>query len=228
MIQMTQSLSNQSERTLEEERQQRERRFWDGYANRYDSLIRHLRKTYDVIIDLAREHIDPSKNVLEVATGTGIIALGVADRAGTVNACDISPEMIRIAEHKLAAMLLTNVSFAVQDGYALSYPDESFDVVIASNVLHVMMSPERALASIALVMEPDGVLLAPTYCHGNSFIAHIVSRIMSLRGFKAYHRWSVLTLQAFLEANGFCVVEFRVVKGQIPLFLPVLRKRQGE
>ena len=120
---------------VEDERTQEERRFWDGYAEHYDSLIRHLRRAYDEIIDVARVHIDPSKDVLEVATGTGIITLAVADRAGTVSACDISPEMIRVAERKLAATQLANVSFAVQDRYALSYPDESFGVVIASNVV---------------------------------------------------------------------------------------------
>lgn len=209
---------------MEESRRKRERQFWDVYAKRYDSIIWRLRRTYGVITEVAREHIDPSKDVLEVATGTGIITLGVADRAGSVAACDISAEMIRIAQRKLDETGLTNITFTVQDGYDLRYADASFDVVIASNVLHVMLSPEMALASIKRVMKPDAVLLAPTYCHGDSLLSHMVSRLMSLRGFKAYHRWSVSAIKTFFKTNGFQIVEFRMLKGAIPLVLPVLYK----
>ena len=211
-----------------EDRRQRERRFWDSYAGSYDPLIERLKRAYGRIIETARDHIDPSKNVLEVATGTGTITLGIADRAGAVKACDISPKMIDIAQRKLAERKFTNVSFSVQDAYDLNYPDGSFDVVIVSNALHVMISPERALASMARVMRQEGVLFAPTYCHGHSFLSRMVSRVMSLRGFEAHHRWSVSALQAFFEGNGFRVVNLQVVGGAIPLALPVLCKSQGE
>jgi ubiquinone/menaquinone biosynthesis C-methylase UbiE len=215
-----------TEQLLEDARQQKERKFWDAYAKHYDALIRRLQSTYTLIIDFAREHIDPTTDVLEVAAGTGNIALGVADLAAAVRACDISPEMIRIAEQKLAATRLPNITFTVQDGYALSYPDKSFDVVIASNVLHVMMSPERALASIARVMKQEAVLLAPTtYCHGHNLVSSTMSRIMTLRGFKAYHKWSIHSLRVFFENNGYSVVDWRVVRGLIPLVLAVLKKK---
>ena len=52
----------------------------------------------------------------------------------------------------------------------LPYADESFDVVIVSNALHIVPQPEKALQEIKRVLKDDGVLIAPTFTHaGNSF-----------------------------------------------------------
>jgi ubiquinone/menaquinone biosynthesis C-methylase UbiE len=162
--------------------------------------------------------------VLEVATGTGNIALSLAEYAGKVEASDISAEMIRIAQRKLSETGFTNITFSVQDGYELIYPNAAFDVVIASNVLHVMLSPEKALESIKRVMKTDAVFLAPTYCHGHSLLSRTISRIMSLRGFKAHHKWSVPALETFFKTNGFHIAQSQVIGGAVPLVLPVLYK----
>jgi len=211
---------------VEDARQKQERAFWDGYAKHYDALLSRLRRDYGQILDTARGHVSSTTDVLEIATGTGAIAIGIADRARFVEACDISPEMIAVAQRKLSEDGPANVRFRVQDAYELDYPDAAFDVVIASNVLHVMVAPERTLASIARVMRPGSILLAPTYCHGDTVLSHLVSRLMSLRGFRAHHRWSVPELQAFLNENGFDIIEWQVVKGPIPLALPVLRRTE--
>ena len=60
--------------------------------------------------------------------------------------------------------------FSVQDMFRLPYAEESFDVVIVSNALHIVPQPEKALAEIRRVLKDDGVLIAPTFTHaGNSF-----------------------------------------------------------
>ena len=142
-------------------RQVSEREFWNGYAPRYDRFISRLQPTYDLILHAASRYVSAHTDVLEVATGTGRIALAIASRCRSVEACDIAPQMVREAERKQVELGARNVRFSVQDAYALSYPEESFDLVIASNVLHVMMQPERALESIAGVLKNGGLLLAP-------------------------------------------------------------------
>ena len=62
--------------------------------------------------------------------------------------------------------------FSVQDMFRLPYAEESFDVVIVSNALHIVPQPEKALAEIRRVLKDGGVLIAPTFTHaGNSFPA---------------------------------------------------------
>ncbi len=213
---------------MDEKRKARERRFWDSYAHNYDPMVERLSRAYSPIFTLVREHVDPSTRLLDVATGTGVVALNVAGNVHAVEACDLSPKMIALAERKQTAEGITNVHFSVQDAYDMAYPDATFDVVVASNLLHVLISPERALASIARVMKPRGLLVAPTYCHGQNLLSHTFSRLMSLRGFRAHHRWSCGTLRDFFETQGFCVLKWQVVKGLIPLALPLLLHTEGE
>lgn len=111
------------------------------------------------------------------------------------------------------------------DAYNLDYEVESFDIVIASNVLHVMMHPERVLKSIHNVLKADGIFIAPTYCHGNSLISRIISMIMSIAGFKAYQKWSVTSFRTFLESNNYKIVDFEIIKDKIPLVFAVVKKK---
>ena len=52
----------------------------------------------------------------------------------------------------------------------------------------------------------------------------MVSRMMSLRGFRAFHRWSCQDLASFFQTNGYRLLESRTVDGVIPLVLPFLQK----
>jgi ubiquinone/menaquinone biosynthesis C-methylase UbiE len=213
---------------MDAERIAAEREFWDGYAGNYDAFIGHLGRAYRTIVSEISRHVDSRCRVLEVATGTGLIAFQIAPRAKSLVACDLSEEMIRVALEKLAASPAANLSFDVKDAYRLDYEPGSFDVVIASNALHIMTDPRRALDSVRAVLAPGGILIAPTFCHGNSGLSRIASAIMSSRGFKAHQKWSLEAARRFFEDAGFRMVEELVVRGIIPLLIPVLRAKEGQ
>jgi ubiquinone/menaquinone biosynthesis C-methylase UbiE len=141
-----------------------------------------------------------------------------------VYACDLSSEMIRDAVRKLEAVDVHNIEFTVQDAYNLQYETEFFDLIIASNVLHILVSPERALVSIRRVLKKNGIFIAPTYCHGHSVISRTISYLMSLKGIKAFHRWSPHTFREFLELNKYDILQFKVIHHAIPLVFAAARK----
>ena len=55
------------------------------------------------------------------------------------------------------------LSFEVVDAKHLPYKDDSFDVVIIANALHVMFEPEKAVKEIERVLRKDGLLIAPNF-----------------------------------------------------------------
>ena len=140
--------------------------FWDRNAGRYNRFMRKDRVAYDEMYELIRPVVK-AKTVLELATGTGLIAKNIVNAAAHIEATDASPEMIAEAKRdNRSAKLL----FSVQDMFRLPYVEESFDVVIVSNALHIVPQPEKALVEIQRVLKEDGVLIAPTFTHaGNSF-----------------------------------------------------------
>lgn len=209
-------------------RQNKEKNFWDKFAPKYDLSMKNAKKpTYDLLIRKIKTYLDTSKDVLEVAAGTGVISLEIAPYVNKVCGCDLSSEMIKVAGEKLKRLNVPNIEFSVQDAYNLEYERESFDVVIASNALHVMMNPEMALASIRTVLKPDGVFIVPTYCHGNSVKSRIFSAVMSLAGFKAYHKWSMDSFKIFLETDGYEIIEFELIRDKIPLAFAVVKKSKS-
>lgn len=193
---------------------QEHKNFWDKNAGRYDRFMRKDRAAYDEMYALIRPVVK-GKTVLELATGTGLIAKNIVNAAAHIEASDTSVEMIREAKRRNHSAKLY---FSVQDMFCLPYADESFDVVIVSNALHIVPQPEKALAEIHRVLKDDGVLIAPTFTHaGNSFSGKVRAFFMKLAGFPLHSKWTSEEYLRFLRQNGWAVRKSVVLKASFPL-----------
>ena len=188
--------------------------FWDRNAGRYDRFMRKDRAAYEEMYALLRPVVK-AKTVLELATGTGLIAKHIVSVAAHIEATDASPEMIAEARWDNRSAKL---HFSVQDMFRLPYADKSFDVVIVSNALHIVPQPEKALAEIRRVLKDDGVLIAPTFTHaGNSFSGKVRAFFMRMAGFPLHSRWTSEEYLSFLRQNGWTVQKSVVLKASFPL-----------
>ena len=111
---------------------QEHKNFWDKNAGRYDRFMRKDRAAYDEMYALIRPVVK-AKTVLELATGTGLIAKHIVNAAAHIEATDASPEMIAEAKRDNRSAKL---HFSVQDMFRLPYADKSFDVLIAPTFTH--------------------------------------------------------------------------------------------
>ncbi len=188
--------------------------FWDRNAGLYDCFMRKDRAVYEKMYELICPVVK-DKTVLEVATGTGLIAKHIVKVAAHIEATDASVEMIAEAKRDNQSAKL---HFSVQDMFRLPYADKSFDVVIVSNALHIVPQPEKALAEIHRVLKDDGVLIAPTFTHaGNSFSGKVRAFFMKLAGFPLHSKWTSEEYLRFLRQNGWAVRKSVVLKASFPL-----------
>ena len=188
--------------------------FWDKNAGRYDHFMQKDRAVYEEMYALIRPAVK-AKTVLELATGTGLIAKHIVNTAAHIEATDASAEMIAEAKRDTRSAKL---HFSVQDMFPLPYAEESFDVVIVSNALHIVPQPEKALAEIRRVLKNDGVLIAPTFTHaGNSFSGKVKAFFMKLAGFPLHSRWTSGEYLCFLRQSGWTVRKSAVLKASFPL-----------
>ena len=188
--------------------------FWDRNAGLYDCFMRKDREEYEKMYELIRPVVK-DKTVLELATGTGLIARHIIKAAAHIEATDASVEMIAEAKRDNQSAKL---HFSVQDMFRLPYADKSFDVVIVSNALHIVPQPEKALAEIHRVLKDDGVLIAPTFTHaGNSFSGKVRAFFMKLAGFPLHSKWTSEEYLRFLRQNGWAVRKSVVLKASFPL-----------
>lgn len=101
--------------------------------------------------------IGPGHRVLDIATGTGLIAEAAAALVGPtghVVAADLSPAMIEQARGRLGA--LPNVALEVRNAQVLPYPDGSFDAVTCGLGMMFFPDPAAALAEFRRVLRPSG------------------------------------------------------------------------
>ena len=193
---------------------QKHKDFWDKNAGRYNRFLRRDRAAYDKMYELIRP-IVRHKTVLELATGTGLIAKHIVNAAAHIEATDTSAKMIAEATRDNPSAKL---HFSVQDMFHLPYADKSFEVVIVSNALHIVPHPENALQEIKRVLKDDGVLIAPTFTHaGNSFSGKFRAFFMKLAGFPLYSKWTSGEYLRFLRQNGWTVQKSVLLKASFPL-----------
>ena len=187
---------------------------WDRFAPVYSLAMKSQKNIYDYMY----KHIGDAaagKVVLELATGPGLIANHIADKASKVVATDFSPEMINQAKKNGTA---DNVVFEIADASDLSYADKSFDVVVIANALHVIPNPEKVLSEIDRVLKDGGLLICPTFIHRNAKEKeNLWAKLLKALGVSFAHQWTAEEFAAFIQSNGWKINKSEVVPGRIDL-----------
>jgi ubiquinone/menaquinone biosynthesis C-methylase UbiE len=168
-------------------------------------------------IELAAASVAGAANVLEVAAGTGLFSEAIAQRVGRLVATDYSAAMVDLLRGRFAASQYGNVTAAQADIYALSFEPESFDAVVAANVLHLVPDLAGALAALRQVLLPRGKLVVPTFCHDETRLSRLVSRALAVTGFPSQRRFTSASLRQALESSGLKVTRQEVVPGLLPI-----------
>jgi demethylmenaquinone methyltransferase/2-methoxy-6-polyprenyl-1,4-benzoquinol methylase len=109
---------------------------------------------------VSQVRVDARDLVLDVATGTGAVALQLVRRTGaTVIGLDQSEQMVREGVKRVAAAGRRNrVRFVLGQGERLPFADRTFQAVTFTYLLRYVDDPAATLAELARVLEPGGVL----------------------------------------------------------------------
>lgn len=177
-------------------------KFWDRLAPNFDKKNSVNQQLMSILI----ANISKKDRVLEIGTGTGDIAIEIANHCFFIKATDFSKEMIRRATLKSYP---NNLSFSVEDGTHLNYANESFDVVLTVNTLHVVPKINKMLKEINRVLKPGGFFLAVVPISKQSklkaFITRLFMRIMK------FHFWGVEKYIQVLKKNSYKVIDYKEV-----------------
>jgi phosphatidylethanolamine/phosphatidyl-N-methylethanolamine N-methyltransferase len=124
----------------------------------------------------------PPQRVLEVGVGTGI-ALPLYNAGHRVTGIDLSPDMLAIAEKRVARKKLANVeALTVMDASRLAFPDHSFDAAVAMFVMSVVPEPGRVLDEMRRVVRPGGTILTVNHFRADGGARAMVERWLAPYG----------------------------------------------
>src|SRR5262249_50212146 len=108
------------------------------------------------------DSLPPDADILDVGCGPGTITsdLAVLSAHGRVVGVDAAADVLAEARTAARGRNLANVSFETGDVYHLAFPEGSFDVVHAHQLLQHLSDPVAALAEMSRVCRPGGIVAA--------------------------------------------------------------------
>lgn len=140
------------------------RNFWDSASKNYDKTEERFEYIHKKSRENTKKHLHSSNIVLDYGCGTGTTTCEFANLVKEVYAIDISPKMIEIAKKKADARQIENVNFLATDIFDARIKKNSFDTILAFNVLHTIPYPQGAIKRIDELLKPDGTFISVTPC----------------------------------------------------------------
>ncbi|MBS1879741.1 MAG: methyltransferase domain-containing protein [Actinobacteria bacterium] len=185
------------------------RKDWDRHVRQADELSRTpgFRDLRDRIVTRAAPA--PGERVLDVGSGTGLLALAVAPSCAGVWAIDVAPAMVEHLRWVLAGAEVGNVYPLVASAVSLPFDDDSIDLVVSNYCFHHLTAAgkQEALADAFRVLRPGGRLVFGDMMFGwspgigrNRAIVGAKVRAIARRGPAGYRR---------ILANGFRLLSGR-------------------
>ncbi|WP_326693668.1 methyltransferase domain-containing protein [Streptomyces sp. NBC_01387] len=127
----------------------------------HESVLRsHTWRTAANSAGYLLNELKPHMQILDIGCGPGTITADLAGLVpeGRVTGVDMAPAIVEQARALAAERGLDNTDFAVADIHALDYPDDSFCVVHAHQVLQHVGDPVQALREMRRVTKPGGIV----------------------------------------------------------------------
>jgi 2-polyprenyl-3-methyl-5-hydroxy-6-metoxy-1,4-benzoquinol methylase len=139
-------------------------KFWDFVANKYDKTEKHLEPIFLKIHNNIKRHLNKSDILLDYGCGTGTISIEIANHVKEIRAIDISTKMLDIAKRKASEHNIENVDFIQTTIFDERFTKDSFDVILAIGLLHLLKDNKQNIKRIADLLKPGGLFISSTPC----------------------------------------------------------------
>jgi ubiquinone/menaquinone biosynthesis C-methylase UbiE len=156
------------------------RHHWNRRARTFDDQSGHglvSEEQCQAWLDLLSRVVGQTPlRVLDVGCGTGFIALRFAELGHSVTGIDLSPQMIDRARRKAEQKSL-QIEFCVGDAVDISFPDQTYDLVVARHVIWNLPDPARGVAEWLRVLRQGGRLVLIEGKWADNADAHLHPRL---------------------------------------------------
>lgn len=197
--------------------------FWDKWAGLYDAAESLNYRAYQAMLNGVRAVVPEGAKVLDCAAGTGELSIAAAEKAGSVLCTDLSLSMLEVARKKSRKLGIDNIRFEERNIFELGDPDDTYDIAIAGNVLHLLDEPQEAVRELARVVKNGGKLILPTFMVMENRRMPFLLKIYELFGFRTSRNYNSAEYKEMLESCGVGKVKVTLLKGSFPVAFGVIK-----
>lgn len=195
--------------------------FWDKVSGVYDLFENIYNKSvYQATGESVAKYIKNTDRVLECACGTGAISIFIAPVCKKLFVSDYSVGMLKQAKKKLKNY--DNIDYRRVDITDIKAKDNSFDVVVAGNVIHLLPDPQRAMNELTRVCKDGGRLVIPTYINGDEGTNKLAVKFLEKLGANFKRQFDAESYEKFFEDMGYENVTYEVVRGRMSCDIAVI------
>ncbi|MFA5267204.1 MAG: class I SAM-dependent methyltransferase [Methanoregula sp.] len=210
-------------------------KFWDMVSGDFDNQAKAEEKsgeqTHLKIVENTKKYLRENDNVLDYGCATGTVALEIVNNAKEVHGIDISSKMIEAANKKAAEKKAAEHNTGKLDFVQTTLFDdrlkrESFDVILAFNILHFSEDTEKVMQRIHELLKPGGLFLSATPCPGEKksalgILLFLVTKIGIIPPMRFY---KISELEDFVTRGNFQIVETECLVPNPPEYYIAARK----
>ncbi|WP_298630893.1 class I SAM-dependent methyltransferase [uncultured Porphyromonas sp.] len=198
---------------------------WDRVAGIYDLTSgRRNREVNDKMVHFIASKVKAEDVVLECACGTGLITQVIQPLCRQLIATDLSVNMLAQTRKKCGKASTLTVELA--DITHLQYPSNSFDLVIAGNIIHLLNNPKKALDELSRVCRDSGRIIVPTYVQKDGENPSLWIKLLRFLGIPIKNSFSFKEYQQLFKDAGYSDVTYTFVEGKLSCAIAEINNRK--
>lgn len=142
-------------------------RFWDRQSDHFEEHYARLEKQYIQLVEKIRRYLTIGDIVLDYGCAAGTVTCKIAGLAKEVHGIDLSSKMIEAAKRQATERKVQNIDFAQATIFDKRLKGESFDVILALGILHLLDNRKKVVQRINHLLKPGGWFVSSTACIGD-------------------------------------------------------------
>ena len=184
-------------------------KFWNRMAGRFDKQAKNFKISENKTVIKAKKYLKPADIVLDYGCANGIISFEIAGFVKEVRGLDFSSGMIEIANRKKDELKIENIDFIRGTIFDVRYEKESFDLILASDILHLVENTPGVVHRINELLKPEGMVITATATMGetNSFIKVIFSLLNKIGLAPQLNYFKMGDVEALITNGNFEIIE---------------------
>ena len=184
-------------------------KFWDRSAKEYETKEIKWEKIYNKAVENTKKYLNSNHILLDYACGAGVITAQIASCVKETLAIDISSKMLDVAKRMVDEHKIKNVTFLKTTIFDERYEKESFDVITAFNILHLLEDVQQVIGKINELLKLDGLFISETPClrERGSFVGWSLKFLSKLKIVPYVNSLKFSDIENLIKEGNFQIIE---------------------